>query len=70
MADRVRVYFFLDGQEIAVRFWLIIPRVGDEVMLREPPEPYVVKRVVFAAPSLDPKNKTQRINIEIEPVHD
>ncbi len=77
--DKVSIGFFDGQRKYAGRYWSLVPRVGDEVMLNAG-ERYAenadasgkaafrVKRVVWGVEG--PSDHCQCVNIEIEPITD
>lgn len=69
MSGNVEVNFFFGAQLYASRAWVSVPRVGDEVMLRdfgkEEKVPFKVLRVVWGV-ERNPIQSQQCVNIEIE----
>lgn len=55
MQGPIDVRFFVEGQPYAMRMWHVVPRVGDEVMLKVDgtKQPFKVTRVVWGVE--DPK---------------
>ena len=75
--DKVWIKFYVGGREYAVRRWHQVPRVGDEIMLRDPANPaacdkygkraFSVKRIVWGVESeQEERDGWQAANVEIE----